>query len=211
MIAQYIGQMAPCAHISNVAHFQGGDECRRLQRSAYRAKALSLVHSPDLAASEKTRHIWENDPAWQPMRELLEKLLVAYDWGEAFVGLNLVAKPLYDELMLNQLGKLAQLNGDDLLTYMNSNFALDSQRSRDWTQALVKYAVERRSENRQVIQGWVEKWQPLAFHAVAALAEVFSTAPHPINPGFVTASIFASYQEFLSQCDLVSALSQSCK
>lgn len=125
---------------------------------------------------------------------------------EAFVGLNLVVKPLYDELMLNQLSKLAQTNSDRLLVYMNSNFALDSQRSRDWTQALVKYSVQRNVENQQVIQEWVEKWQPLGFGAVASLAEVFSTAPIPLNPGSVSESIFASYQEFLNQCNLVSVL-----
>lgn len=202
MITLYIGQMAPSAHISNVAHFQGGDECRRLQRSAYRAKALSIVHDPDLVSSQKTRHIWENDPVWQPMRELLEKLLIAYDWGEAFVGLNLVVKPLYDELMLNQLSQLAQLNSDQLLVYMNNNFALDSQRSRDWTQALVKYSIKRYSKNQQVIQEWVEKWQPLGFSAVASLAEIFSTAPTPINPAFVSKNVLVSYQEFLNQCNL---------
>ena len=137
------------------------------------------------------------------MRELLEKLLIAYDWKEAFVGLNLVVKPLYDELMLNQLSKLAQINSDRLLVYMNSNFALDSQHSRDWTQALVKYSIQCRSENQQMIQEWVEKWQLLGVGAVASLAEVFSTAPIPLNPGNVSESIFASYQEFLNQCNLV--------
>lgn len=199
MVAQYIGQMAPSAYISNMIHFQGADECRHLQRTAYRAKALSLVHNLDLASSEKTRSIWENDLVWQPMRELLEKLLIAYDWGEAFTGLNLVAKPLYDELMLNQLGKLAQLNNDRLLAYMNSDFAIDSQRSRHWTQALVKYAVTARSQNHQILQAWVNKWTPLAYRAVEGLAAVFSTAPYPIEPTEVVQKVIASHQAFLDE------------
>ncbi|KAF3886654.1 MULTISPECIES: aromatic/alkene monooxygenase hydroxylase subunit beta [Nostocales] len=197
MVAQYIGQMAPSAYISNMVHFQGADECRRIQRSAYRTKALSLVHNPDLASSEKTRLIWEEDSVWQPMREFLEKLLVTYDWGEAFAGLNLVAKPLYDELMLNELGKLAELNGDRLLTYINGDLALDSQRSRDWTQALVKYAIEHRSENQQLLQQWVNKWIPLAHRAVEELATVFNNAPHPNKPDEVTQSVIGLHQAFL--------------
>jgi toluene monooxygenase system protein E len=202
MVAQYIGQIAPSAYITNVAHFQGADECRSLQRSAYRAKALSLVHSPDLASTEKTRQIWETDPVWQPMRELLEKLLIAYDWGEAFAALNLVAKPLYDELMLNQLGKLAEQNNDNLLAYINSDFALDSQRSQEWTKELVKYAVERRGENQQLLQAWVNKWKPLAYRAVEGLAVVFGSAPYPIQPAYVTQSVIAVHKAFLTQCHL---------
>lgn len=129
-------------------------------------------------------------------------LVIAYDWGEAFCALNLVTKPVYDELMLNQLGKLAQLNGDDLLTYMNNDFALDSQRSRDWTQALVKYAVERRSHNKQMIQAWVEKWTPLAYRAVEGLAAVFQSAPSPMDAAEVTQSVMTSHKAFVSECDL---------
>jgi toluene monooxygenase system protein E len=198
MIAQYFGQIAPSAYITNIAHFQAADECRRLQRSAYRAKALSLIHSPDLASSEKTRQIWEIDIVWQPMRELLEKLLITYDWGEAFAGLNLVVKPLYDELMLNQLGKLAEQNDDNLLAYMNSEFALDSQRSQEWTKELVKYAVERRSENQQLLQEWVNKWRPLAYRAVEGLATVFGSAPYPMEPAQVTQSVIAAHKVFLT-------------
>ncbi|MBW4623923.1 MAG: hypothetical protein KME17_31740 [Cyanosarcina radialis HA8281-LM2] len=208
MMALYVGQMAPFARISSIAHFQASDEVRRLQRSAYRARMLSRVHSPDVASRKKIRQIWENDRAWQPMRELIEKLSVAYDWGEAFVGLNLVVKPLYDGLMLGQLSQLAQLNGDRLLAYTNSNFALDSQRSRDWTQALVEHAIERRSENRQAIEEWVKKWQPLGFSAVASLAEIFATAPTPVEPAFVSKSVLVSYQKFLDRCNLGSVLSQ---
>lgn len=48
---------------------------------------------------------------WQPLREGIEKLLTAYDWGESFVGLNLVLKPLVDQLFMKHLSDLALERG----------------------------------------------------------------------------------------------------
>jgi hypothetical protein len=41
--------------------------------------------------------------------------LTAYDWGESFVGLNLVLKPLVDQLFMKHLSDLALERGDYLL------------------------------------------------------------------------------------------------
>ena len=43
------------------------------------SKSLSLTHGTHLANTEATRRIWETDEAWQPAREALERLLLAYD------------------------------------------------------------------------------------------------------------------------------------
>ena len=40
-----------------------------------------------------TSGAWENAAAFQPLRELIERALVTYDWGEAFVVTNSVIKP----------------------------------------------------------------------------------------------------------------------
>ena len=37
----------------------------------------------------------------------MERLLVSYDWGEAFVALNLVLKPMIDDLFLKRASDLA--------------------------------------------------------------------------------------------------------
>ncbi|MCV7059856.1 hypothetical protein H7I76_03895, partial [Mycolicibacterium vaccae] len=85
-----------------------------LQWIAYRAKSLSLTHGTQLANSEATQRIWETDEVWQPARETLERLLLAYDWGEAFTALNLVVKPALDALFKEAFAELASDNGDGL-------------------------------------------------------------------------------------------------
>jgi len=196
MSSLYLGQMAPSAYIANPAFFQAGDELRALQWSAYRAKSLSLSHYAELASSESTRLIWEKDAIWQPLREVLEKLLIAYDWGETFTALNLVIKPLFDQLYTIEFARLASLNGDTPGSMMLRSFARDSTYSQDWSRALRQYAIQQRPENQALLDGWIEKWLPLARQGVVALAAAFEQAPQPVALEETVRHIDEAYQAF---------------
>jgi toluene monooxygenase system protein E len=172
MTALYVGQMAPSSFITNASHFQAADEVRRIQWGAYRAKSLSLTHGDSLADSAATRARWEDDEAWQPLREAVEKMLIAYDWGEAYAALNLVIKPALDELFNVQLAAAALAHDDGLTARMATEFQRDAQRSRDWVAALATYAISNDAGHRALLQGWVDKWLPLAERAVVGLAPV---------------------------------------
>jgi toluene monooxygenase system protein E len=200
MTALYMAQMAPSSFMTNAAYFQAADELRRIQWTAYRAKSLSLDHYAELASSAHTRQRWEADSAWQPLREAVEKMLLAYDWGEAFVALNLVVKPVFDELFNVQLAELARAHEDDLLALMLDDFALDSQRSRDWSEALVHYAVAQRPANKALLEQWVEKWKPLVSRGAEGVVELFGQALSPLQPRSVLATVRAGQHGFLAQC-----------
>lgn len=202
MLALYVSQMAPSSYITVAFHFQGADEMRRVQRVAYLAKALSLDHYEELADSKKARRIWEEDPSWQPMREFLEKLLVTYDWGEAFAALGLVAKPAYDALFDEQFSELARRNGDELLALMSEDFNLDAQRHREVAKALVNYAVGHNPELQGLLNEWVGKWAPLARRAVEGLSSFFGEAPQPIEPEKVADAVDQSLKAFWEECRL---------
>lgn len=189
MVSIYVSQMAPTSYITVAFHFQAADDMRRVQRCAYIAKSLSLEHSRELGESAHTRKVFEEDEAWQPMRELLEKLLIAYDWGEAFAALALVAKPAYDALFNDQFAELARVNGDELLAGLAADFALDEQRHQTTARAIVAYATERNPEIADLLQGWVDKWQPLADAAVEGLSTVFEMAPKSIDAATVQANV----------------------
>src|SRR6202140_5187103 len=85
MIASYIGQMAPSGRITIAAALQSADEMRRIQRIAYRIRQLQQI-SRRFAGDG--RPLWQPDWLRQPLREAVEKLLIAYDWGQSFVGLT---------------------------------------------------------------------------------------------------------------------------
>ncbi|WAC94113.1 aromatic/alkene monooxygenase hydroxylase subunit beta [Mycobacterium sp. Aquia_213] len=194
----YLGQLAPSAYITNASFFQAADELRALQWIAYRAKSLSLAHGPHLANSEATRRIWELDEAWQPARETLERLLLAYDWGEAFVALNLVVKPTLDALFKESFAELAASHGDGLTAALLQESRVDTIRSQAWSTELARYSVAANPANRDVLARWQAEWQPLADRAVDGLATIFADAPRPNDPVAVSRRVAASVSEFQS-------------
>jgi toluene monooxygenase system protein E len=202
MAALYVAQMAPAAFITNAAYFQAADELRRIQWLAYRAKALSLAHDAELASSAHTRRRWEDDAAWQPLREVVEKMLLAYDWGEAFAALNLTVKPIFDEVFNVQLAELARAHEDALLDLMLGDFALEIRRSRDWSIALVQYATAQRPANADLFKQWIEQWKPLAYRGIEGVVELFAQAPRPLEPQAAFLKVRAAHHAFLAQCGL---------
>jgi signal transduction histidine kinase len=202
MSALYDAQMAPSSFITNAAYFQAADEQRRIQWLAYRAKSLSLEHDAELASSAHTRRRWEEDAVWQPLREAVEKMLIAYDWGEAFAALNLVLKPVFDEVFNAQIAELARAHEDELLALMLDDFALEIQRSRDWSVALVQYATAQRPANTELFKQWIEEWTPLAYRGMEGLVELFGQAPRPVEPKAVSAKVRAAHHAFLVRCGL---------
>jgi toluene monooxygenase system protein E len=117
---------------------------------------------------------------WQGLREMIEKLLVVYDWGESLVVLNLLLKPMVDELFMKHFSDLALRENDHLLGQIVYSLNEDCQWHREWSQALVQMAVEDTPASRQIIQGWVDKWYPAAAAAIDAFSPVFQTS-HAIS------------------------------
>jgi toluene monooxygenase system protein E len=166
MASAYVGQVSPASTITNCNYFQMADSFRWLSHTAYRTKELSTAF-PDKGFAVDERRYWETDPVWQGFRELMEKAMTVWDWGEAIVVLNLVAKPAIDEAVLRRLGESARHNGDTLLGLLTDAQLIDAARHRRWISALVKMALETPG-NLELIQGWIAKWEPLADKAIDA-------------------------------------------
>ncbi len=189
MLSAYVAQLAPSSRITNCAAFQTGDEMRRVQRIAYRTVQLAGQPLDDEAVA-RHRATWEDAAAFQPLRELVERALIAYDWAESFVVTNAVIKPRLDRLVNQDLaGRLATANGDPILTSIHFSLDEDAQWHRDWTAALIAHVVDDDTANADVVAGWIEKWTPLASDALEAYAGVVAQAPVPLDPGAVVARI----------------------
>ncbi|MDT5139461.1 MAG: toluene monooxygenase system protein [Mycobacterium sp.] len=189
MLAAYVAQMAPSSRITNCASFQTGDEMRRVQRIAYRTVQLAGPPLGDEAVARQ-RAAWEDAAAFQPLRELIERALVAYDWGESFIVTNAVIKPRIDRLVNQEIaGTLATANGDPILTSIHFSLDEDARWHREWTAALIRHIVDDNTANAEVVSGWIEKWSPLASKALEALAGVTAEAPVPFDPSAVAARV----------------------
>lgn len=169
MASAYLVHMAPASTIANCAAFQTADSLRWLSNVSYRTAELRLAH-PSIGFGERERELWEELPMWQGFRELMERQLITFDWAEAFVALNVVAKPAFDEMVLRQLGVSARRHGDTLHALLAEAALRDSERSRRWTSALIGQMCEVES-NRPQLNTWLEKWQPLATAAIRAYGD----------------------------------------
>jgi toluene monooxygenase system protein E len=170
MLAAYVGQMAPSGRIVITAALQAGDEMRRVQRIAYRVCQLQRRY-PGFGSDSQTR--WQTDSAWQPLRMAVETLLTSYDWAECFVGLNLVLKPIVDEMFMSHLSDLARREGDYLLGQILYSLNEDCRWHQQWSQALTRMVMEDNPQNSITIQAWIDKWHPVAARVVQGFAPVF--------------------------------------
>ena len=173
MVAAYVGSMAPSGRIVIAAGLQCADEIRRIQRLAYRIRQLQDTHAGFAADS---RAVWERDALWQPLRELVERLLVTYDWGEALVALNLVTKPVVDDLLGPRLAALAARHDDDCLARIAMALHQDAVWHAEWTRALCALVVADDAANQAVIDEWRARWTPRAEAVTAAFAPIVGTA-----------------------------------
>lgn len=178
MASTYVMQMAPASTITNCAAFQAADSLRWLSHTAYRTQELTQTFA-DKGLGRTERQYWEGDAAWQGMRELMENVLTTWDWAEAFVALNLLAKPAVEEAVLRKLGDAGRHNGDTLLGMLTDAQLLDGARHRRWASALVKMA-QTVPGNTDVIKGWIAKWEPMADKAIDSFAAALPEVPNAV-------------------------------
>ncbi|MBA2284490.1 MAG: hypothetical protein H0W02_03305, partial [Ktedonobacteraceae bacterium] len=91
--------------------------------------------------------------------------------------LALVLRPTLSEILLWQLGIVADENGDQLTWLLLSNLAIDAERNARWSAALARYAISQRPENASVLRRWVQRWTPKADEAATALSIMLSELP----------------------------------
>ena len=194
MLSAYVAQMAPASRVTNCAAFQAADELRRLQRVTYRTAQLA-DHRSGIDVDAHRRH-WEEAEAYQPLRKLIERALIAYDWGEALVVTNVVIKPHFDRLVNAELaGQLAATNEDPILRHIHFSLDEDARWHREWSRRLIQILISDTPENTDVISSWIDAWRPLASEATAAFAGVMSTAPVPIDAELICQRVEASVSD----------------
>jgi toluene monooxygenase system protein E len=196
MASAYLVHMAPASSISICAAFQMGDALRWISRIAYRTRELERAF-PSYGFARDERQMWEEHAAWQGFRELLEKIMVVYDWDETFFALNAIAKIAIDEACLRQLGGAAQQHGDPLLRLLCDSQLEDSFRSRHWTAALIKLLTEEES-NRRVLREWQEKWSVLADAAMTAFCEHLPTGDEALRAARAGAETYTNSLSILA-------------
>lgn len=169
MQAAYCGQLAPEGKLVAVMAFKAADGMRRIQNVSRRLDVLA----PELDWSTVGREAWQSEPLWQPLRELTERLLVAYDLGEAWVATTLLIEPIFDRLLFVELARLARSSGDVLTAYVLQSLGLDAIWHAEWAGVLHQCAWASGASARSAIEAWVVHWWPLAERALSSVLELW--------------------------------------
>lgn len=174
MLIAYVAHLAPEGRVVVAGAFQAGDELRRVQHLAHRMRQLQELRT-DFGSS--ARAAWQQAPAWQPLRRLLEQLLVTYDFGEAWVALQLVVKPALDELFMVQFAELARERGDRLWAELSHSLEQDCRWHRQWSDALTRVALAEHTENAALVERWISSWAQRVEQALPPLCDLWVIAP----------------------------------
>lgn len=197
MMSAYLQQLAPSSYVGNCAAFQTGDQLRRVQRVAYRTKQLDRAY-PERSFGKTERSAWEELPGWQGLRKGIERLLVTFDWDDVFVGLNLVIKPLADELSLRQFAIVARRLNAELDGLVADNLFLDAERSQRWSAALTRFAIADDCNNSAHLDALVAKWRQLADEIVESWSRLLGTFSSGVNSAEqIAAATTGAWRSFL--------------
>jgi propane monooxygenase small subunit len=127
------------------------------------------------------RSVWHEDPAWQGVRENVERLTAIGDWAESLFAANVVFEQLVGVLFRSHLVmQVAARNGDYVTPTLVGAGEHDYERDRSYTRvlfAMLTNDATHSAHNKEVLTSWLEKWVPVAANAAKTLQPIWSQ-PH---------------------------------
>ncbi|GHG06397.1 MULTISPECIES: toluene hydroxylase [Amycolatopsis] len=150
-------------------------------RAAQDLALYNLTLTEEIEGFDGTAHLstWNEDPAWQGVRETAEQLTGIWDWAEAIFAANVVFEPLVGELFRSNLvQQAAPANGDFVTPTLIGAEEFDfSERDLRYTKPLFHLLIndkEFADHNKALLQKWLEDWVPRCIAAARALQPLWS-------------------------------------
>jgi propane monooxygenase small subunit len=150
-------------------------------RAAQDLALYNLTLSEEIESFDGTAHLetWNEDPAWQGVRETAEALTEIWDWCEAVFAANIVFEPLVGELFRSRLvQQAAPANGDFVTPTLIGAEEFDfSERDLRYTKAMFDLLVndkEFADHNRRLMDQWLANWVPKCVTAARTLQPLWS-------------------------------------
>jgi propane monooxygenase small subunit len=140
----------------------------------------NLALSEEIDGFEGSIHkdTWQNDPIWQPTRELVERLTGIRDWGEALFATTVVFEPLVGELFRSGfVMQAAAPQGDFVTPTIMGAGESDAAREQKGARALFRMLADdpaHGAENKETMERWLTEWTPPAMDAARNLQPIWS-------------------------------------
>src|SRR3984957_617089 len=159
-------------------------------RSAQDLALYNLTLTEEIDGFDGTAHLeaWNNDPAWQGVRDLAEQLTGIDDWCEAIFAANVVFEPLVGELFRSHLVQQAAPRNGDFVTP-----TVIGAEEYDYAERDLRYTIplfhlltndrEFADHNKSLLHGWLASWTGRAIAAARPMRPLWSP-PDPRPPRF---------------------------
>jgi len=139
---------------------------------------LALSEEIDGFQGAAHKEAWQNDPIWQPTRELVERLTGIRDWGEQIFATTVVFEPLVGELFRSGfVMQAAAPQGDFVTPTIMGAGESDAAREQRGARALYRMLADDEAhgaENKATMQAWLAEWTPRAVEAARQLQPIWS-------------------------------------
>jgi propane monooxygenase small subunit len=162
-------------------------------RSAQDLALYNLTLSEEVDGFDGSAHLttWNEDPAWQGVRDTAEQLTEIWDWCEAVFAANIVFEPLVGELFRSNLvQQAAPANGDFVTPTVIGAEEFDfSERDLRYTRAMFELLVNDREfadHNKKILQEWLSTWVGRSLTAARTMQPLWSlpdAKPHRFEDG----------------------------
>jgi hypothetical protein len=143
--------------------------------------AMDLENEIGECSTEAAKARFMEEPAWQPVRKLVESVAECGDWMERVLATNLCIEPLLGTLLRREMLLMpASLNGDPVTSVIISSAQREWLWYRDWTIELVRFCVEDEEHgaaNREVLAAWCTKWNPVVEAAADSIEGELERVP----------------------------------
>jgi hypothetical protein len=143
--------------------------------------AMDLEGEIGECSTEAARERFLEEPAWQKVRALVERVSSVHDWMERLVAINLCIEPIVGSLLRREMLLVpASANGDPVTPVIIGSAQREWLWYRDWTVELVRFCVEDSEfgkHNREVLAGWAQSWNAEAESAAEAIAGDIEAVP----------------------------------
>jgi hypothetical protein len=182
---------------------------KQRQAQAYLLYGMDLEEHFGEFPVEEARQSFLREEMWQPARRYVERLRATPDWGERVIATNVCFEPTVGLLIRRELlMRSVRFNGDILTQALSHVAQLEWEWVHGWTVELVGFLLgdaEHGAHNRQVLDGWLAEWSPLAGETAQALEAVFDDLPAGISYEDARANVKIDVDEMLADCGLAPA------
>lgn len=144
----------------------------RLGMAQYLSRIGLLLDDNTGESLEAAKEAWMGDPAWQPLRRLVENSMATKDWFELFVAQNLVLDGLLHPLVYRRFADELSDEGAAVMAMLTEFMDAWFNDSSRWVDATIKVAAAESDENKHLINAWARTAVADALDALLPVARL---------------------------------------